>query len=149
MLDQRCALALNVARQQLLRLSLAEFKILVRNQFFVLQLDPERALAVLPSLVLERDARKELLSQASLIVSAGDPPAAAERECLAHLAALLGLPVEKPAASDRHASAVAAATMQVVKQPRRDIVRDQVSGRTSSDASGPPLEHKPVLTKLP
>ena len=33
MLDQRCALALNVARQQLMRLSLAEFKILVRDQY--------------------------------------------------------------------------------------------------------------------
>ena len=37
-LDQRCALALNVARQQLMRLSLAEFKVMVRDQFFVLQL---------------------------------------------------------------------------------------------------------------
>ena len=46
-LDQRCALALNVARQQLMRLSLAEFKALVRDQFFVLQLEPERAIEVL------------------------------------------------------------------------------------------------------
>ena len=34
MLDQRCALALNVARQKLMHLSLAEFKTLVRDQFF-------------------------------------------------------------------------------------------------------------------
>ena len=34
MFDQRCALALNVARQQLMHLSLARFKILVRDQFF-------------------------------------------------------------------------------------------------------------------
>ncbi len=47
MLDQRCALALNVARQQLMRLSLAEFKIMVRDQFFVLQLEPDRAIEVL------------------------------------------------------------------------------------------------------
>ena len=39
-LDQRCALALNVARQQLMHLSLAEFKVVVRDQFFVLQLEP-------------------------------------------------------------------------------------------------------------
>jgi len=31
-LDQRCALALNVARQQLMHLSLAEFKVLWRDQ---------------------------------------------------------------------------------------------------------------------
>ena len=59
MLDQRCALALNVARQQLMHLSLAEFKVLVRDQFFVLQLEPERAVEVLPSLVPEADARKD------------------------------------------------------------------------------------------
>ena len=47
MLDQRCALALNVARQQLMHLSLAEFKVLVRDQFFVLQLERERAVEVL------------------------------------------------------------------------------------------------------
>ena len=49
MLDQRCALALNVARQKLMHLSLAEFKVLVRDQFFVLQLEPERAVEVLAS----------------------------------------------------------------------------------------------------
>ena len=148
-LDQRCALALNVARQQLMRLSLGEFKILVRDQFFVLQLEPERALEVLPSLVPEVDARKELLSQAYLIVSAGDPPAAAERERLDQLSSLLGLPIGKPAASDRSASTAAAARIQVIKQPRRHADRDRASGRTPSDASSPPLPHKPVLTELP
>ena len=59
MLDQRCALALNVARQQLMQLSLAEFKVMVRDQFFVLQLEPERAVEVLASLVPEADARKD------------------------------------------------------------------------------------------
>ena len=73
MLDQRCALALNVARQQLMHLSLAEFKILVRDQFFVLQLEPERAIEVLPSLVPDADARKTLLEQVRAIASAGDP----------------------------------------------------------------------------
>ena len=47
MLDQRCALALNVARQQLMHLSLAAFKVMVRDQFFVLQLEPERAIEAL------------------------------------------------------------------------------------------------------
>ena len=62
-LDQRCALALNVARQQLMQLSLAEFKVLVRDQFFVLQLEPERAIDVLASLVPEADARKNCWSR--------------------------------------------------------------------------------------
>ena len=103
MLDQRCALALNVARQQLMRLSLAEFKILVRDQFFVLQLEPERAIEVLPSLVPEADARKDLLKQVHAIISAGDPPTTAERDRLGRLARVLALPIEKPAAPRRPA----------------------------------------------
>ena len=97
-LDQRCALALNVARQQLMRLSLAEFKVLVRDQFFVLQLEPERAVEVLPSLVPELDARKKLLKQARAIASAGDPLTVAERDRLARLSQALGVPIERPPA---------------------------------------------------
>ena len=48
-LDQRCALALNVARQQLMHLSLAEFKVVVRDQAFLLQLERERAVEALAS----------------------------------------------------------------------------------------------------
>ncbi len=98
MLDQRCALALNVARQQLMRLSLAEFKILVRDQFFVLQLEPERAIEVLPFLVPDTDARKTLLEQVRAIASAGDPLTAAEDDRLARLLHLLAVPPEKRAA---------------------------------------------------
>ena len=97
MLDQRCALALNVARQQLMRLSLAEFKILVRDQFFVLQLEPERAIEVLSSLVPDTDARKTLLEQVLAIASAGDPLTAAEDDRLARLSQLLAVPREKRA----------------------------------------------------
>ena len=97
-LDQRCALALNVVRQQLMRLSLAQFKILVRDQFFVLQLEPERAIEVLPSLVPELDARNKLLKQARAIASAGDPLTMAERDRLARLAQALGVPIETPPA---------------------------------------------------
>ena len=95
-LDQRCALALNVARQQLMRLSLAEFKTLVRDQFFVLQLEPERAIEALPSLVPELEARKKLLKQVRAIASAGDPLTVAERDRLARLSQALGVPIEKP-----------------------------------------------------
>ena len=99
MLDQRCALALNVARQNLMHLSLAEFKVLVRNQFFVLQLEPERAIEVLPSLVSDADARKTLLDQVRVIAGAGDPLTPAENDRLARLSQLLDAPPEKRAVS--------------------------------------------------
>jgi hypothetical protein len=112
-LDERCALALNAARQQLMRLSLAEFKVLVRDQFFVLQLDHERAVEVLASLVPEADARKDLLKQVNLIVSAGDPPLAAERDRLARLSQVLVVPIEKPVApAPSGRTSVATATAQ-------------------------------------
>jgi hypothetical protein len=60
-LDDRCALALNVARQQLMRLSLEDFKVLVRDQFFVLLLERERAVQTLASMVPDADGKKELL----------------------------------------------------------------------------------------
>jgi hypothetical protein len=59
--EERCALALNVARQNGMHLSLAKFKAMLRDQFFVLQLERERAVGALASLVPEADARKQLL----------------------------------------------------------------------------------------
>ncbi len=97
MLEQRCAFALNVARQKLMHLSLAEFKALVRDQTFVLQLDRDRAVEALASLVPAADARKELLKQVRAIVGAGGPPIAAERERLDRLAQVLAVPLEQPA----------------------------------------------------
>ncbi len=88
-LDQQCALALNVARQHLMHLSLGEFKMLLRDQFFVLQFEPERALEAVTILVPEADARKELLDQTQSIVGAGDPPNKAELGRLARLSLLL------------------------------------------------------------
>ena len=111
MLDQRCALALNVARKQLMRLSIAEFKVLVRDQFFVLQLHGKRAVEVLASMVPEADARRALLQQVHAIVSAGASPDAAERDRLTHLSQVLSVPLEKPvtlAASRRRRSAAKA-----------------------------------------
>jgi hypothetical protein len=73
----------------------AEFKVLVRDQFFVLQLEPERAIEVLPSLLPKADARKELLKQARAIASAGDPLTAAERDRLGRLSQVLSMPIGK------------------------------------------------------
>jgi hypothetical protein len=94
-LDQRSALALNVARQRLMLMSLAAFKILVRDQFFVLQLEPDRAIEVLASLVPEAEAQKALLNEVRRIVSAGDAPSAAASDRLARLAQALAPPNEK------------------------------------------------------
>jgi hypothetical protein len=94
-LDQRCALALNVARQQLMHLSLAAFKVMVRDQFFVLQLQPERAIEVLASLLPKVGDRTDLLKQVRMIASAGDPLTAAEEERLSRLAQVLAVPIAK------------------------------------------------------
>jgi hypothetical protein len=96
-LDQRCALALNVARQQLMHLSLAEFKVVVRDQAFLLQLERERAMEALASLVPDPDARTELLKQVHAIIGTGAPPSAAERDRLTRLSRLLATPIERPA----------------------------------------------------
>ena len=92
MIDQRSALALNVARQKLMHLSLSEFKALVRHQAFLLQLERERAVDALASLVPDAGARQELLKQVHAIVGAGDPPLAAERDRLARVGAGAGGP---------------------------------------------------------
>ena len=110
-LDQRCALALNVARQQLMHLPLADFKILVRDQFFVLQLEPGRAIDVLPSLVPEADARSELLKQVRAIASAGDPLSAAVDDRLAQLSRALAVPRKKPTPATPGRSSGARATV--------------------------------------
>lgn len=98
-LDQRCALALNHARQHLMHLSLGEFKILVREQFFVLQLERERAVNAIAYLAHEADSRAELLKQTRAIIGAGDPPSGAARERLARLSELLATPIERPVAT--------------------------------------------------
>ena len=96
--DQRCAFALNTARRQLMHLSLAEFKALVRNQAFLLQLEPDRAIEVLASLVPEIDSREDLLKQVHAIIGAGVPPTVTERDRLERLVRLLAVPPEQPAA---------------------------------------------------
>ena len=96
-IDQRSALALNVARRRLMHLSLAEFKTLVRDQAFVLHLERERAVDALAALVPEAGARTDLLDQAASIVGAGRPPIAVERDRLARLTQVLAVPAGKPA----------------------------------------------------
>ena len=95
-IDQRTMLALNAARQKLMHLSLAKFKALVRDQFFLLQLEGERAVEVLANLVPGAKARKELLEQVRAIVGAGDPPLTPERDRLEQLSMVLATPITQP-----------------------------------------------------
>jgi len=120
MIDQRSALALNVARQQLMHLSLAEFKALVRDQSFVLQLERDSAVEVLASLVPGADARKGLLKRVRAIVGAGDPPNAAERERLARLSQVLEAPIEKapPPATAGRTSTVGSKRSTPTRRPK-------------------------------
>jgi hypothetical protein len=81
----------------LLRLSLVAFKALVRNQFFVLQREGERAIDALAAMEPKADARAALLKQVRAIISAGDAPNAGARIRLDRLTQLLCPPTEKPA----------------------------------------------------
>jgi hypothetical protein len=97
-IDERSALALNAVRQKLMHLSLAAFKTLVRNQFFVLQLDGDGAVEALAGLVPEDSARVELIRHVEAVANAGVPPSAAVQGRLARLSE--ALPIRpKPSAS--------------------------------------------------
>jgi hypothetical protein len=96
-LDERCAHALYAARRDLLSLPIDQYKTLVRDQFFVLLLERERAVEALAIMVPEPDQRAELLKRTSAIIGAGDPPTAAERERIARLEKLLAAPFTKRA----------------------------------------------------
>ena len=106
MLDQRCACALNVARQQLMHLSLAEFKVLVRDQALVLRRDRDRAVEALATMVPEAHARKELLQQLRAIIGAGGPLTTEEHVCIDRMAQVL--PIEEPVPSAASARNIAA-----------------------------------------
>jgi hypothetical protein len=97
-LDQRCAFALNVARQRLMHLSLAAFKVLVRDQFFVLQFEPQRAIEALADIVPKATARTGLLQQTRAIANAGGPLTKAEGDRLDRLSQALAAPIETPEA---------------------------------------------------
>ena len=94
-IDERCAFALNAVRQQSMHLSLEAFKTLVRDQFFVLLLERERAVEALAALTPEADARVNLIKQVETIVSAGDPPTSAERLRITRLSQVLAAPTKK------------------------------------------------------
>ncbi len=88
-LDARSALTLNQVRKGLMHLSLDQFKALVREQFFVLLLERERAVAVLPQLVTTAADRATLRQQLDAIIGAAGTPSPAEQERIAQIGKLL------------------------------------------------------------
>jgi hypothetical protein len=79
-----------------MHLSLAAFKSLVRDQFFVLLREQNSAVEVLAAMVPEMEARQKLLKQVAAIARAGDALSANETDRLAHLSKVLAVPSEKP-----------------------------------------------------
>jgi hypothetical protein len=104
--DQRSALAMNVTRQQLMQLSLAAFKTMVRQQAFVLHLDREDAVLALASMVPGKDKRTALLKQVGAIVSGSGAVTAEEAGQLARLSQVLPVAEEVPAARPGRTAAV-------------------------------------------
>ena len=95
-IDEGSALALNAVRQKLMPLPLDAFKSLVRNQFFVLQLEGDDAIEALADMVPDSAARRDLIRYVDTV--AGDAPTAAMRDRLARLSAVLPITASEPAA---------------------------------------------------
>ena len=80
-LDERCAKALADARQHLQHHTLAEYKAMVRDQFFVLVLEREKALDAVASMV-PADQVSDFICRMRDIVSAGGEASAFEQDRL-------------------------------------------------------------------
>jgi hypothetical protein len=103
-MDSKTALALNAARQSMTKLSLAEFKALVRTQASVLRMYRDEALEALPSLVPSEPKRKELLRTVRAGALAIGPITPVEVDCLARLTEALGLGTDSAAKEAVHAA---------------------------------------------
>lgn len=88
-IEQRSAAALNVVRQQVMHLSLPEFKTIVREQFTVLQDERERAVDAIAEMVPDADDRAALLARVRDVVTADGPATALEGDRLERLTVLL------------------------------------------------------------
>ncbi|MGO9485353.1 MAG: DUF3141 domain-containing protein, partial [Rhodomicrobium sp.] len=90
-MDSKTALTLNEARQSMTRLSLVEFKALVRTQASILRIYRDQAVEALPNLVPSEAKRKELLQTVRAGALAIGPILPVEEMCLSRLAEVLGL----------------------------------------------------------
>jgi hypothetical protein len=74
------------------RISIAEFKMLVREQFFMLLLDQEAALAAIPKMLpQDMDARRAVFATIREVLSAAGDISGETRKRLDHVASLFGL----------------------------------------------------------
>ncbi|MGA7329250.1 MAG: DUF3141 domain-containing protein, partial [Rhodomicrobium sp.] len=96
-MDSRTALTLNEARQSMTRLTLDDFKALVRTQASVLWSYRDQALEALPNLVPSDARRRELLRVVRAGAVAVGPITEVEQQCLSRLADILGLENESAA----------------------------------------------------
>jgi hypothetical protein len=97
MVDERGLEALRRMRREdaAARLTLAEFKTLVREQFFMLLLDQEACLAAIPKMLpQDRDQRRAVFCAIREVLSAGGDIAGETAKRLDHVAQLFGVSAE-------------------------------------------------------
>src|SRR5262245_53647096 len=82
------------------RPTLAEFKAMVREQYFMLLIDPEAAVAALPDLLPDRGVRGKALATIRDVLSARGEIVGEAAERLQRIAGLLGVEAEPAAKSD-------------------------------------------------
>ena len=73
-------------------LTLEEFKRVLREQFFALRLDPDGALAAIPKMLPDTDARTKALAAIRAVVSATGEVSGERAKRLARIEAILGKP---------------------------------------------------------
>jgi hypothetical protein len=104
MVDERSLEALRRLRKEDAesRLTIAEFKMLVREQFFMLLLDQEAALAAIPGMLpQDMDARRAVFAAVGEVLSAAGEISGETRDRLVRVADLFGLGEDAPGSTFR------------------------------------------------
>jgi hypothetical protein len=90
--DERAFNQLREMRAEHGDLTLEEFKTILREQFFALILDPERAVAAIPNMLSDAKARKDALAMIRAVVSAAGELTGERARRLARIETILGAP---------------------------------------------------------
>jgi tellurite resistance protein len=94
-LDEAAASSLNETRQKLMQLSLPEFKTLVRDQFYILLLEREKAVEAIARLVTDSGQRQDLVNKVVGVATADGTYTPGERALVERLAEILGVSAPK------------------------------------------------------
>jgi hypothetical protein len=94
--DERAFNQLRQMRAEHDDLTLEEFKRMLREQFFALILDPERAVAAIPNMLSDAKARKDALALIRAVVSAAGELTGERARRLARIETILGAPTAAP-----------------------------------------------------